>query len=435
MVFMALTSTASLASGQELSPTSVQSKPAAGPRAVQKSAAKGEVSDADCRAYALRVVKAVSSGNVSALNSLIDWDALFNTMLKGIEISPQMRGNITVGLKSALNRETGLSGQIIKNSQQGGTFSFLRNRENHDRRVILFRLIQPLTTGGIVSYFEFVPGKSTDGEIRATDLFVLSSSEFFSETLRRSVLPLVADESRTFLDKLMTGERDFIRDLPKFIEVSQHINQGKMKEALGLIQKMHPETRKQKVVLLMRLRAAQQVDETDYAATIEEYRKLYPNDPGLDLLSIQYYTAKKNFAQALACVDRIETAVGGDPYLDVIRASINDLRGNHKEARRLARRAVVKEPTLVPAYLELLGVSLLEKNYDDTLSMLMEIDEKLYLRMNDLTKIPEYAEFVKSPQYKQWLRYLEQKSKPKTQPPATSAEYRPAAVKPAVSGS
>ena len=53
--------------------------------------------------------------------------------------------------------------------------------------------------------------------------------------------------------------------------------------------------------------------------------------------------------------------------------------------------------------MNLLGVSLIQKNHDDTLAMLKEIDQKFQLKLNDLTKVREYAEFVKSPQYKQWL--------------------------------
>jgi hypothetical protein len=208
-----------------------------------------------------------------------------------------------------------------------------------------------------------------------------------------------------------------------------------MKEALALIRGMRPETKKQKVVFLMRLRAAQQVDAKEFTTAIDEYRMLYPKDSGLDLLSIGYYTIKKDFGRALECVDRLETALGGDPYLDVTRAGINDIQGKYEDSRRLARRAIEKEPTLVPAYLELLGVSLMEKNHDDTLAMLKEIDRKLHLQMNDLTKIPDYAGFVKSPQYKGWLLYLEQKSKPRTRSPVAAAENRPPMVKKPGSGS
>ena len=87
-----------------------------------------------------------------------------------------------------------------------------------------------------MAYFEFTPEKSADGKIRATDIYVFSSGEFLSEMLRRGVLPIIANENRNFLDKLVSGERDYISDLPKFSETVQLISEGKMKEMLALIQ-------------------------------------------------------------------------------------------------------------------------------------------------------------------------------------------------------
>ena len=232
--------------------------------------------------------------------------------------------------------------------------------------------------------------------------------------LRRGVLPVVANENRSFLDKLLTGERDYISDLPKFSETAQLISQGKMKEGLALIQGMKPETKKQKAVFLLRLRAAQAIDEKEYAATLDEYRKLFPKDPGLDLLSISYYTAKKDFKQALDCINRVESAVGRRPLSErhprcPLRCSRESTTRRNGSPESLPKR----EPTLLPAYFELLGISLIQKNHDDTLAMLKEIDQKFELKLNDLTKVREYAEFVKSPQYKKWLEYREQRaSKP-----------------------
>jgi hypothetical protein len=377
---------------------------------VSKPAPKSQLPDGDCRAFALQVVEAIKTGKLSVLNDLIDWELLFSKTMRGLDVTPKLRQDITTGLKNGLSRETGLSGQIVKNSRAGGTFDFLRVREDKNRQAILFRLIQPAGSGG-VAYFEFIPEKSADGKIRANDIYVFTSGEFLSEMLRRGILPVIANENRSFLDKLLSGERDYISDLPKFSETAQLISDGKMKEGLALIQGMKPETKKQKAVFLLRLRAAQAIDENEYAATLDEYRKLFPKDPGLDLLSISYFTIKKDFQQALECIDRVESAVGGDPYLNVTRAALCDVQGKHDEAKRLARIAADLEPTLLPAYFELLGISLLQKNHDDTLAMLKEVDRKFELKLNDLTKVPEYAEFVKSPQFKQWLEYREQKAK------------------------
>ena len=280
--------------------------------------------------------------------------------------------------------------------------------------MILCRMIQPISVGG-VGYFEFVPTRFPDGKIRAVDVYIMSTAEFFSAALRRAVLPTIANRAQSIVDRLLKNEQDYIRDLPKLTGILDLMNQGRMKEALAEFGELRPETKKQKTVLMIRLRAAQPVDQKQYAAVLEEFRTLYPKDPCFDLLSIDYYTLKRDFVRALESVDRLDKSLGGDPYLNVIRASLSEPRGDLAEARRFARLAIDQEPRLLSAYLELLGISLLDKKNDQTLAMLKEIDLTFHLQLRDLKTVPAYAGFVRSPHYKQWMQYLERRDKDRTQ--------------------
>ena len=67
---------------------------------------------------------------------------------------------------------------------------------------------------------------------------------------------------------------------------------------------------------------------------LEDFRKYYSQDPCLDLLLIDYYTLKKDYAQAIPCVDRLDKSVGGDPYLNVLRAASTSAAGHLNEACR-----------------------------------------------------------------------------------------------------
>ena len=316
-----------------------------------------------------------------------------------------MRQELKSGLKSGIDSDTGFTGQLVKNCQQGGTVDYLRVRQNHGRQVVLFRMIQPIETGG-VGYFEFVPRRSADGKIRAVDFYVYSSGEFISATLATALLPIIADQSRSFLSKLVTGERAYVKDFPKLTNVTALINQGKMADALAVIKGMQPETQKMKIVLLNRLRAAQSSDEKEYSDVLEDFRQLFPKDPCLDLLLIDYYTLKKDFPQAMESIDRLEKTVGGDPYLDVLRAGISDAKGELTEAKKFADHAMQEEPTLVPAYFTAVSISMKAGKFEETLGLLKALDQKFKMQFNDLKAVPEYAGFVKSPQYPQWLDYL-----------------------------
>ena len=143
---------------------------------------------------------------------------------------------------------------------------------------------------------------------------------------------------------------------------------------------------------------------------LEEFRQAHPKDPCLDLLLVDYYVLKKDFVRARESTDRLDKALGGDPYLDVLRDNLNVAAGDPKAARDLANRAINEEPGLVPAYLSLLDVSVQEKNFAESLDLLKMLDHKHKIKFGDLTTVPEYAGFVKSPQYQDWLRYLAQRA-------------------------
>jgi hypothetical protein len=51
----------------------------------------------------------------------------------------------------------------------------------------------------------------------------------------------------------------------------------------------------------------------------------------------------------------------------------------------------------------------MEKNFDESLRLLTVMETKSFLKDPDLTSLPIYAEFVKSPQYQTWLNRAKEK--------------------------
>ncbi len=432
IVLAASTFAGSPVRAQQKIDVAVQAKPATSPPAAAPGAPALPLSEADCREYAQAVVKAVATGEETAFNALIDWDAIFATATTDLGASENMVAELIKGMRASLVKGAGPTRQLIENSKTGGTFDFLRTRISHGRQVILFRLIGPENQG--VNYFEFAAKRGPDQKIRAVDFYVFMNGEFFTESLRRAILPMAASESRTFIDKLLTREQDYVKDFPKLKPIAEAAQQGRAQDALRLFKELRPETKKQKFVLLIRIQAAQAGDEKDYVEVLEEFRRLFPNDPCLDLLSIDYYTLKNDFAQLEKCINRLDASVGGDPYLSYLQAAAAAERGDRAKARRLANLAVNQEPPFKTAYFYLVGLSIEDKNYDATLAGLKKLHETFGTTFKDLTTVPEYAGFVKSPQYKEWLQYLEQQAKrqkPKPdQKPAPGARNRPRARRP-----
>jgi hypothetical protein len=387
-------------------------------------AVRDRLSELDCRAYAESVIKAVEGHDRAGFNALIDWDSIFNRVLAGWDIPEKARQQVIEALRQVV-AQRGVGGQLIRSTERGGQFRFLRVRQSHGRQVVLFRMIQPEEG---VSYFEFAPERPPGGQIRAMDIYVYAAGEFMSDGFRRTLLPVVAELAPTLSDRLRPEDKDYLHDLRELRRANQLANEDKPQAALAILKQLLPGTRKQKIVLLQLVRVTQRSDMKEYAAVLEEYSKLYPNDPSLDLLSIDARALQKDYTGAMKAVDRIEQSVGGDPYLNFYRAHLREAQGDLEGAERLTLRVADWGPSLLSVHWALVGYSLKSKEYDKTLERLKAIDHKFDIEFNDLSQVPEYAGFVKSPAYARWLEYLKAKEQDQKQAPTRSKpEEKPTA--------
>ena len=404
------------------------------------------ISEEECRRFAGSVIKAVDDADQAALNRLIDEKAILETMAAGLNIREQVRADLYAGIEKSLAEAGGILVQVVQDSKKGGSFTLLRIRHAHGRQVLLFRLIHSDSSSGL-NYLELVPRRERDGQIRVVDIYTFLAGEFVSASMRRAILPLVAEQSRSALSKLVLGEQDYVLDVRRIQEGNRLLKQGKPAEALEIYKSLRPGTRKQKNILLCQMRAAQEAnDDREYAAVIDEIQRTFPGDPCVDFISIDGLLMRKEYNKAMEAVDRVDRSLGGDPYLNTLRAGICESRGDREGARRFIRRAIAEEPTLLDAHWSLVGLALEDKDHKGTLDALEEIHRRFALEFGDLTRLPEYADFVKSPQYREWLDYLSKHRSPRppegpgakvptskpTTPAATSenAPRKPAATTP-----
>ena len=229
---------------------------------------------------------------------------------------------------------------------------------------------------------------------------------------------MIVRQSPTLSDRLRPEEKDYLHDIPILKRANELLNQDKPKDALAVLRQLLPGTRKQKLVLMMFVRASQHADEEEYAAVLENFQRLFPDDPSMELLSIDAFALRRDFPGAMKAVNRLDQSVGGDPYLEIFRADLRVAQDDLKGAQHFARRAIEREPSLVQGYRTLLGYSLQAREYNDALARLIEIDRKFHLPVKDLSQDPEYAGFVESPAYTKWLEYLGAK-KPRPDPVPT----------------
>jgi hypothetical protein len=361
-------------------------------------------SEEQCRQWAALFVKAMTAGDVAGSNNLIDWDALLEKATAYPNLTPaqgKQRGEFIGGAIKATKSSAGFCGQVIDNVHKGGTYKLLRCREVEGQRRALLRMI---TADGGLNYHDFVLASRDGGVVRAVDCYVFLTGQLLTEAVRQAFLPFARTWSKGGLDQLAPDDREFLTHFSEFTSLANSYRDKEHRRVLETYKRMPESLKKLKNVLAIRLNAAQQISDEENLRAIDDFRKYYPNDASVDLIALDAFMLRKAYDQVLAGLDRVDKAVGGDPYLKGLRANALMLQGKTEAAVKMAEAATAEEPTLQPAYVVILTLSLDKRDFAKTAQVLSALQTKCGLKFQDLTTVPEYKEFVKSPQYKAWLK-------------------------------
>jgi len=341
---------------------------------------------------ARRIEAVVAKRDGQAFDALLDLEPMLAEATRGLAVSPADMEAFKKGFRSSFS----LSRHIFDALQKSGTYTLLRLRRVDGRQRAVFRMKGD--TG--FNYHEYIFSTGTD-ELRAQDLYVYMTGELMSQTLRRNAMNGFAG-SKGFVAKLLGTDREYLKNMDKMKAMKEHLDRGEFQEGLAVYAKLPKSLRSEKTYLIARLQLASGSGDNDaYVKAIEDFEKSHPGDPALDLLSIDGFLLKKDYARALASIDRLDERVGGDPYLDVIRANVHIEAGDPAKARECARRALKKDPRIDDALWSLVTLSLHEKDWKETVALLGRL-EKEFGATIEVESVPLYEEFTKSPEYARW---------------------------------
>lgn len=369
-------------------------------------AADKPVTAEEVQGYVEAMDEAIATKDVKAHSRLLDIDAFFDRVTKGITASPRLKSEFLRGARIGMEQSGLFLKPLIDMVEKGGAVEFLRSRSREQLSTALFRI---RTAEHGIGYSEFYLRRSPDGSVRAVDFYGYFSGELVSETLRRSFLSVAAFEDRGMLSRLIGSDRDFIDSLDKVKAMQEHLKAGKFAEAEGARNALPESVRKRKENLLLWIMVTQQLDEAKYLKAIEELQATLPNDPCVHLHLIDKYTLTKEYDKALAEVDRLGRSVGGDPFLDLQRTSLNILAGRLDKARSLALKLAESVPDDFTARTVILDVDLKRKDYASVLRVLKQVDQDFRLRIGELPNDETYGEFLKTPEYQKWLAYVKER--------------------------
>jgi predicted Zn-dependent protease len=281
----------------------------------------------------------------------------------------------------------------------GGSYRLLRIGTKDGHKTIVMRMAG---TSGI-NYHEYLLANE-GGQARAVDLYIYLSAERISETLRRTAIPLAQHDSRNLLQRLTRSESAFVANMDKIQQMTSMLQQGRHEETMRIYRQLPIELQQDKNMLLIRYQAAVNLGEAELTATLSDFRAHHPHDVGVDFMLIDYYVLKKEFEAALASIDRLDQAVGGDRYLDTLRAEVALQQGDQNRALQLAEKAVAAAEDLTGPRFTLIAVLLATKDYTRTLREMREVEDRFSIDFGNLSENAIYADFLKSKEGEEWQR-------------------------------
>jgi len=380
--------------------------PAGGPGAVQSGGAAPPVPVLDMPSreasaeLAARIEDAVARGDVAALGACFDWDLFLDRVTRGLEDAQGVCSGFRRGFKGSVDSAGSFASVLCNHPLGKVTYRLVRIHDEREQRYALFRM---QLADGSLNYHDFLLTRKPDGQAIAADIYIFVAGEPLSESVRRMFLPLVREASKSFLARLTEKENDFVAHVDEFRKMTEMTRTGQYDAVLKTYQSLPVSMQQDKSILIIRLSAAAQVNEEEYMRAIADFRRHFPSDPALDLMLIDWFVLKRDFAKARERIDRLDQAVGGDPLLNVIRANTFLEENRYDEATRYARKVAEIDDLKEQATWVLVAVSLAQGHFAETSRLLDALVRDCGVEIGDLTTIPEYAEYVKSAEYKDWL--------------------------------
>jgi tetratricopeptide (TPR) repeat protein len=353
------------------------------------------------QAFGAELEAAVGADNRAKTAELFNLAGIFYKSKSDFEGPPEYHAQLRKHAEEDAKNDPAVP-LLLESVRRGGQFKFLRVHTVDGRARALMRRIGP---HGSVDYLDFVPIRQANGRVVAEDIFSASNGELLTETNRRMQLKVAAEQNHGPPGHSSSTAKLWVPSIPKMNDMLRAKRERKYAEAIQIYRTLPAEIRAEKSIYLRYLWAAEAVSANEFLIALDGFRRQFPGDPALTFQDVDFYCLNRSFEEALRSIDKAEKAIGGDPYLNALRAKILVKAWRHKEARAVADKAIEQEPTLTHGYWGRIAVSLAETHHADTLALLKKLVENTGQSVGDLRNDPDFVVFVRTAEYQEWLKW------------------------------
>lgn len=286
---------------------------------------------------------------------VMDWGAIADAVLRDLPENRKDGMYRRKDLLASLTQSGGVARHVSEKIKRGGGYHFLRLKSAPDARpgeqVLMFRYIDP--DGGVDYHHLYVHRGVTD-TLAVREIFMFHFGETYSDSIRQTLAPeLYAGGARNYggnvpavrmTEVVQMRFRENIHTIQAMFDAYEKSN---FQQTLDFFDMLPDELKTNKTLQILRLNAAMRhADPTVYMYVMADLRHKMKDDPCVDFLSLDYLFGKELYGEVLQSINRIDTIIGGDPYLNLFRCMALVRLGRPEEAKQLYRISVQADPRL-----------------------------------------------------------------------------------------
>lgn len=241
------------------------------------------------------------------------------------------------GMKDGLKKHE-LEKNIYKSINENGSFELVKQYEKEGKQRLIFRLFG----GEGLNYLDMELTK-LKSKVGIADIFIYLSGENLSKSMAE------------MLEKYMQNDNETItkNTTRNFESVKQLINSGDFEEAKKVYARLPYSIRNTRIGELMHLRIASNLSEDEYIPVLETIEKKYGSDPNVQLVLIDIYILRKDYDKSLLSVNKLDSMINKDPFLDYYRGIIYYHKADEEQAVLHYEKAVQAIPDFAEPRAEL----------------------------------------------------------------------------------
>lgn len=294
------------------------------------------ITNDDCLGFAARMEYAVAKQKTDMLANLINIRGILDFAIDGIEAPTYFRSQFRNGVLS----QTGdLAKQLVEKTNKNGSYQFVRIRGGQNSKRVLFRFFSP-SVG--FDYHEYSLARDKGGVVVVSDLQKLARGESAAETLRRVFICGVGANAG-WLPKLSQADQDLVRHHSQISRMQTFAKQRQFRAALDVYEALPSSLKRDRVVLDARVESARHVGTSEWKQALADLVQFHGSDASTIFARIGQHRIQGEYDDALVAVEELDKLIGGDAFLNVVRAQLVRMKGNYAAARLIVEPLMENE--------------------------------------------------------------------------------------------